>query len=84
MTIHSMSYRWGGNYACLNHDCMVHEASFETVIDDRSSGQRRRLSGHGMYCHDLEAMSSNPGQVEFGVHSTSLLVVLETENNFNS
>ena len=26
-----------------------------------------------MYCHDLEVMSSNPGQVELGVHSTSLL-----------
>ena len=24
-----------------------------------------------MYCHDLEVMSSNPGWVELGVHSTS-------------
>ena len=23
------------------------------------------------YCHDLEVMSSNPGQVELGVYSTS-------------
>ena len=28
---------------------------------------------HDMYCHDLEAISSNPCQVELGVHSTSLL-----------
>ena len=26
---------------------------------------------HGMYCHDLEIMSSNPGRVELGVPSTS-------------
>ena len=28
---------------------------------------------HEMYCHDLEVMSSNPGQVQLGVHSTSVL-----------
>ena len=28
---------------------------------------------HGMFCHDLELMSSNPGRVEFGVRSTSVL-----------
>ena len=28
---------------------------------------------HEMYCHDLEVMSSNPGQVELGVRSTSAL-----------
>ena len=28
---------------------------------------------HEMYCHDLEVMSSNPGRVELGVHSTSAL-----------
>ena len=28
---------------------------------------------HEMYCHDLEVMSSKPGQVELGVHSTSVL-----------
>ena len=32
---------------------------------------------HEMYCHDLEVMSSNPGRVECGVHSTSVLVVFE-------
>ena len=26
-----------------------------------------------MYCHDVELMSSNPGRVELGVHSTSVL-----------
>ena len=26
-----------------------------------------------MYCHDLEVMSSNPGRVELGVYSTSVL-----------
>ena len=26
---------------------------------------------HAMYCHDLEFMDSNPGQVEPGVFSTS-------------
>ena len=26
-----------------------------------------------MYCHDLEIMSSNPGQVELGVLCTSVL-----------
>ena len=29
--------------------------------------------GHGMYCHDLEVMSSNPDRVELRVHSTSVL-----------
>ena len=29
-----------------------------------------------MYCHDLGVMSSNPGQVELGVHSTSVLIVV--------
>ena len=28
---------------------------------------------HEMYYHDLEVMSSNPGQVELGVPSTSAL-----------
>ena len=28
---------------------------------------------HGMYCHDLQVMSSNPGWVELGVRSTSVL-----------
>ena len=28
--------------------------------------------GHELYCHDLEAMSLNPGRVELGVHSTSV------------
>ena len=28
---------------------------------------------HEMYCHDLEVMSSNPGQDELGVHGTSVL-----------
>ena len=28
---------------------------------------------HGMYCHDLEVMSSNPDRVELGVRRTSVL-----------
>ena len=28
---------------------------------------------HGMCCHDLEVMNSNPGRVELGVHSPSVL-----------
>ena len=28
--------------------------------------------GHEMYCYDLEVMGLNPGQVEFGVGSTSV------------
>ena len=28
---------------------------------------------HEMHCHDLEVMSSNPGRVELGVLSTSVL-----------
>ena len=28
---------------------------------------------HEMYCHDLEVMSLNPGQVELGVCGTSCL-----------
>ena len=31
---------------------------------------------HEMYRHDLEVMSSNPGRVELGVHSTSVLLPL--------
>ena len=31
---------------------------------------------HGMYCHDLEVMSSNPDQVKLGVRSTSVLSYL--------
>ena len=27
---------------------------------------------HEVYCHDLEVMSLNPGQVEVGVRSTSV------------
>ena len=27
---------------------------------------------HEVYCHDVQVMSSNPGRVEFGVHSTSV------------
>ena len=36
---------------------------------------------HELYCHDLEVMSSNPGRVEHGVHSTSVLIkaVLESK-----
>ena len=30
-----------------------------------------------MYCHDLEIMSSNPSQVELGVHSTSVQVLFD-------
>ena len=33
--------------------------------------------GHEMYCHDLEVMDLNPGQVELGEHSTSAYFVLE-------
>ena len=32
---------------------------------------------HEMYCHDLEIINSNPSQVEFGVRSTSVQVVLK-------
>ena len=37
---------------------------------------------HEMYCHDLEVMSVNPsrGQVELGVHSTSVLSRTWTKN----
>ena len=28
---------------------------------------------HGLYCHDLEVMSSNPDRVKLGVLSTSVL-----------
>ena len=28
---------------------------------------------HEMYCHDLEVISSNPGRVELGVRSTSVV-----------
>ena len=31
---------------------------------------------HEMYYHDLEVMSSNPAGVEFGVHSTSVVLFL--------
>ena len=33
-----------------------------------------------MYCHDLEVMSSNPGQVELGVRSTSVLSCAWSKN----
>ena len=35
---------------------------------------------HEMYCHDLEAMSSNPGRVELEVRSTSVLSHTWTKN----
>ena len=35
---------------------------------------------HEMYCHDLEVTSSNPGRVELGVHSTSVLSRTWTKN----
>ena len=31
------------------------------------------VSGHEMYYHDLEVVSSNPGRVELRVHGTSVL-----------
>ena len=34
---------------------------------------------HKMYCHDLEAMSSNLGWIELGVHCTSVQIVLDPE-----
>ena len=30
--------------------------------------------GYELYCHDLKVMSSIPSRVEFGVHSTSILI----------
>ena len=35
---------------------------------------------HEMCCHDLEVMSSNPGRVELGVISTSVLSRTRTKN----
>ena len=35
---------------------------------------------HEMYCHGLEVMSSNPGQVELGLRSTSALSHTWTKN----
>ena len=35
---------------------------------------------HEMYCHDLEVMSLNPGRVELGVRSTSVLSRTLTKN----
>ena len=37
---------------------------------------------HEMYCHDLEVMSSNPGQVKLGVRSTSVLSRTWSKNIF--
>ena len=37
---------------------------------------------HGLYCHDLEVMSSNPSRVELGVHGTSVLSRTWTKNIF--
>ena len=37
---------------------------------------------HKIYCHDLEVMSSNPGQVELGVRGTSLLSRTWTKDIF--
>ena len=47
------------------------------VINDHCHGSgaewlQQVSQGHEMYCHDLEVMSSNPGWVELGVHSTSV------------
>ena len=35
---------------------------------------------HEMCCHDLEVMSSNPGWVELGVRSTSVLSRIWTKH----
>ena len=35
---------------------------------------------HEVYCHDLKVMSSNPGRVELGVRSTSVLSCTWTKN----
>ena len=37
---------------------------------------------HEIYCHDLEIMSSSPGQVDFGVHSTSVQSRTWTQKNY--
>ena len=38
-----------------------------------------------VYCHDLEVMSSNPGEIKLGVHSTSVWSRTWNKNkkNFN-
>ena len=39
---------------------------------------------HEMYCHDLEVMSSNPGQVELGVLGTPVLSCTWTKKSHYS
>ena len=38
---------------------------------------------HEMYYYDLEVMSSNPGQIELGVRSASVLSQTWTKNKDN-
>ena len=39
---------------------------------------------HGMYCHDLEVMSLNPGWVELRVRSTAVLSRTWTKNMYSA
>ena len=40
----------------------------------------QHLSDMQFTVHDLEVMASNTGQVEFGMHSTSVKIVLKQKN----
>ena len=39
---------------------------------------------HEMYFHVLEVISSNPGQVELGMHSTSVLSRTQTKHMYKN
>ena len=41
---------------------------------------KRAAQGHEIYCHDLEVMGLNSGHVELWMRTTSVLVVLEPED----
>ena len=55
--------------ACKHYLC-VHELHLKSLM---AEWLERASQRHEAYSHDLEVMSSNPGQVELGVHSTSVL-----------
>ena len=38
---------------------------------------------HKMYCRDLDVIDSNPSQVELGVRSSSVQILLEPEIYFH-
>ena len=66
------SYPWGWQSEYVNR-CMTTQTPKEHWESLMAQWLDHSPQWHEMYCHDLEVMSSNPGQVKLGADSTSFL-----------